>query len=120
MGLAALLGLEALAVAVLGALFALFALGTPAPASGIAAGATLLLVAALLVAVAVGLVRARPWTRSAALVWQVMQILVGLYALQSGANIPFAAAAIVPGLIVLVLLFSPRVSAALARPAAPG
>lgn len=86
------------------------------PVSGAAAGGTALVTAALLVAVAIGTFRARPWTRAAALVWQVVQLLVGLYAFQgAGAAVGFGLAAVVPAAVAIVLLFTRRVRDATAR-----
>lgn len=108
--------LEAAVLVVLAALGIAAGPSSPYPTTAYGVGGTLLLAAALLVLVAVGTLRARPWARSSGLVWQVVQILVGLYSLQGqGAQPVFAAAAIVPGVVVVVLLFTRPVREALAR-----
>lgn len=110
--LAAVLALEALATAALGVVVAAVALGTTAPVSGLAAGSTVLVTAVLLAAVAVGAYRARAWSRTATFVWQVVQLLVGLYAFQgagaqgAGGNVAFGFGAVVPAVAALVLLLS--------------
>lgn len=122
--LAVVLALEALGAAVLG-LLALVASpygvrstggGTGDPTSGIAVAVFVLAFAVLLAVVAVGLLRARSWTRSAALVWQLVQALVGAYSLQgAGAAVGFGVAAIGLAVVALVLLFSRPVRSALDR-----
>lgn len=77
---------------------------------------TLLVLAALLVGVAVGVLRGSPWTRTAGLVWHVVQILVGLYSLTgAGPAIGVAVITIVPAVVVIVLLLTRPVQEALAR-----
>ena len=105
--LTAVLGAEAVGLAVI----ALLAIGASPSSdgvtSGIAVAVFILIIAVLLALVAVGTVRARPWTRSAALVWQVVQALVGAYSLQgAGAAVGFGIAAIGLASAGLVLLFS--------------
>ena len=117
--LAVIVALEAAAVLVLGALLIVAAFAAANVASGIAAGATLLVAGALLGLVAAGTFRARPWTRSATIVWQVVQLLVGAYAFQgAGAAVGFGLAAILPAVAALVLLFTRPVREATARPSA--
>lgn len=90
--------------------------GSPYPLTAYGAGGTLILVALLLIGLALGSLRARPWSLTAGLVWQIVQLLVGLYALQGdGAQPAFAAAAAVPAAAVIVLLFTPPVRDALTR-----
>ena len=67
-------------------------------------------------AIAIGAVRRRPWIRGAAIVWQVLQGAVAIGCFQG----IFAQPAIgwvllIPALVVLVLLFTPPVVAALRR-----
>jgi hypothetical protein len=116
--LGVVVGLEALAVAGIAVLVILSALSSSAAVgSGIAAGLTVLITAALLAFVAAGTFRARPWTRAATFVWQLVQLLVGAYAFQgTGAAVGFGLAAVVPAAVGLVLLFLPSVRAATARP----
>ncbi|MFD1720061.1 hypothetical protein [Amnibacterium endophyticum] len=123
--LAVIVAVEALATAVIG-LLALVASpygvrsttggGTGDPTSGIAVAVFVLIFAVLLAVVAIGLVRTRAWTRSAALVWQIVQALIGAYSLQgAGAAIGFGVAAVALALVALVLLFSRPVREALDR-----
>ena len=66
--------------------------------------------------VAAGVLRARPWTRSATLVWQLIQSLVGAYSLQgAGADLRFGVPALVLGIGGLVLLFTRSVREATER-----
>lgn len=77
---------------------------------------TLLVAAVLLAVVAVGSFRARPWSRTSGLVWQVVQLLVGFYALQGdGAQPLVALVAVAPAVLVIVLLFTRPVQEAMAR-----
>jgi hypothetical protein len=118
-GLVAVAVIEFLEAAVLVVLAALGIAAGPTsryPETAYGVGGTLLLAAALLVLVGVGTFRARPWSRTSGLVWQVVQILVGLYALQGqGAQPLFSVAAIVPALVAVVLLFTRPVREAMAR-----
>ena len=107
------LGLTALAVA-----FIVMGPGSQYPATAYGAGGTVLVLAALLVGVGVGTLRGSPWTRTAGLVWHVVQVLVGLYTLTGvGPVVGAAAIAIVPAVVVIVLLFTRPVQEALARDA---
>lgn len=90
--------------------------GSPYPMTAYGAGGTVLILAVLLFAVGVGTLRRSPWTRTAGLLWHVVQILLGLYALTgAGPVIGFAALLIAPAAVVIVLLCLPPVSAALRR-----
>jgi hypothetical protein len=85
-------------------------------ASGVALAIGTAIAAAGLVLVALGIFRSRKWTRPAALVWQLVQILVGLDAFQGeGARPDLGALLLVPGVIALILLFTPGVSQRLGR-----
>jgi len=107
------LGLTALAVA-----FIVMGPGSRYPATAYGAGGTVLVLAALLVGVGVGTLRGSPWTRTAGLVWHVVQVLVGLYTLTGvGPVVGAAAIAIVPAVVVIVLLLTRPVQEALARDA---
>jgi hypothetical protein len=60
--------------------------------------------------------RGRPWTRGAAVVWQVLQIAVAIGCFQGlFARPDIGWALLVPALVVLVLLFTKPVIAATAR-----
>ena len=108
--------LEAAVLLVLAALAIAAGPGSPYPQTAYGVGGTLVLAAALLVLVGVGTLRGRTWSRTSGMVWQVVQILVGLYALQGqGAQPVFAVAAIVPAAVALVLGFTRPVRDATAR-----
>ena len=108
--------LEALGLVALAAAFIVMGPGSRYPATAYGAGGTVLVLAALLVGVGVGTLRASPWTRTAGLVWHVVQILVGLYTLTgAGPAVGVAALTIVPAVVVIVLLFTRPVQEALAR-----
>lgn len=109
-------GLEALGLLVLAVLGAAAGPGSAYPQTAYGVAGTLLLAAALLALVAVGTYRARPWSRTSGLVWQVVQLLVGLYALQGdGAQPGLAFIAIVPAALAIVLLLSRSVREATNR-----
>lgn len=108
--------LEATGIAAFAVLLIAAGPGSPYPATAYGAGGTVLILAVLLLAVAVGTLRRSPWTRTAGLVWHVVQVLIGLYALTgAGPVIGFAALLIVPAVTVVVLLVRPSVAAALRR-----
>ena len=108
--------LEAAAMVVLAVRAALTGPSSQYPQTAYGVAGTLVLAAALLTLVGVGTLRARPWSRSSGLVWQVVQLLVGFYAFQGqGAQPGLALAAIVPAVLAIVLLFTPPVRAATAR-----
>jgi hypothetical protein len=83
--------------------------------------AVALAVFAAIAAVGLGLVAARtlrlaPWTRPAAIVWQIVQAFVGLQAFQgAGARPDLGALLIVPAVVALVLLFRRDVAEATRR-----
>jgi hypothetical protein len=84
--------------------------------SGIGLSLTVLVAAVLLGFVAFGLFRAAKWSRPAAVAWQVVQLLVGFDAFQgAGARPDLGSLLIVPAAVVLVLLFTPSVSAVMRR-----
>ncbi len=107
---------EGVGLLVLAALAIAAGPGSAYPTTAYGAGGTLVVVAALLLAVAVGTLRMRPWSRTAGMVWQALQLLVGLYAFQGdGAQPGLGAVAIVPAVVVIVLLFTPSARIALDR-----
>ena len=117
--LAALVGLEALGLAAF-AIVTVASLFGGADAetmrTGLAVAVTVALVAVGLAFVAVGLLRAQPWTRAATLVWQLVQLLVGVYSFQPpGARPDLGTLLIAPAVAALVLLFTPSVRAATER-----
>jgi hypothetical protein len=67
-------------------------------------------------AMAIGILRGRPWSRGAALVWQVLQIAVAVGAFQgSFARGEIGWLLLIPAVAVLVLLFSRPVMEATRR-----
>ncbi len=91
---------------------------SPYPQTAYGVGGTLLLAGALLVLIGLGTFRGRPWSRTSGLVWQVVQLLVGLYAFQGqGAQPGLALIAVVPAVLVIVLLFTRPVREATSRSA---
>lgn len=112
--------LEAVGIAVLAALSIAAGPGSRYPQTAYGVGGTLLLAAALLVLVAVGTLRARSWSRTPGLVWQIVQVLVGLYTFQGqGAQPGLGLVAIVPGVAAAVLLLTRPVREATARRSSP-
>jgi hypothetical protein len=113
--LAALLTLEFLLVAAL-AVLAIVSVaqgGSGGLASGIALAAIIVLAAIWLAAMVVGLLRGQSWVRAAGIVWQVIQIAVGVGILgsQPAIGIPLLVAAV----LAFILLFTPSVVAATRR-----
>jgi hypothetical protein len=109
--------LEALGIGVISGLAFASGPSSEYPQTAYGVGGTLLVAAVLLAAVGVNTLRLRPWARTAGLVWQVVQVLVGVYTFQGeGAQPVLGAIAIVPAVVVVVLLFTSPVRAALDRP----
>jgi hypothetical protein len=110
--------IEALGLAVLAIAFIVMGPGSQYPATAYGAGGTVLVLAAMLAGVGVGTLRRSPWTRTAGLVWHVVQVLVGLYTLTgAGPAVGVAAVVIIPAVVVIVLVFTKPVQEALARSA---
>lgn len=85
-------------------------------ASAIALLALSLLATVWLAVLAVQTLRGTPWTRGAATVWQVLQIAVGVGAMQGEyARTDVGWALLVPAIIALMMLFSRPVVHATAR-----
>lgn len=116
--LAGLIFLEAAAVAA-GAVFLLVELLVETPESYAAAVAVLVLTALAavwLVIVGLSTLRGRPWVRAAAMVWQVLQIGLGIGSVQGlFAREDIGWVLIAPAVVVIALLFSPPVLAATRR-----
>jgi hypothetical protein len=78
----------------------------------------LVAVAAVFLAfVTVHLLRGRPWTRSATLVWQLLQIVIAIACFQglvAGPDVGWFL--LVPAIAAIILLFAPTVVAATRRP----
>jgi hypothetical protein len=120
--LATLLGAEA-ALLWAAAVWLILELLTATPTSLASAVAILVLVivtAAWVTVIAVNSLRRRSWIRGAAVTWQLVQIAVAVGCFQGlYARPDLGWALLVPSLVVLALLFTPRVLAATA-PAARG
>jgi hypothetical protein len=108
--------LETLGIVALAALAFASGPGSAYPQTAYGLGGTLVVAAVLLGAVAVNTLRLRPWARTAGIVWQVVQALVGAYAFQGeGAQPALGLVAIVPAVAALVLLLTRGVRDALRR-----
>jgi hypothetical protein len=110
--LAGLLTLEFLLVAGLAvvSIVAVAQGGSSQLASGIALSVIIVLAAVWLAAMAVGAVRGRAWIRPAAIVWQILQIAVGIGALQGALAQPaWGWPLIVVAIAAFILLFTPQV-----------
>ena len=113
---AAIEALETLGIVALAALAFASGPGSAYPQTAYGLGGTLVVAAVLLGAVAVNTLRLRPWARTAGIVWQVVQALVGAYAFQGeGAQPVLGLLAIVPAVAALVLLLTRGVRDALRR-----
>jgi hypothetical protein len=116
--LAAIVGLEALALAGV-TLWLVFELLTERPASYETALAILVLAAIAAVFlgfVAVHTLRRQPWTRAAALTWQLLQIVIAIGCFQGLVGTPAAGwYLLVTAIVAVLLLFSPSVVAATRR-----
>lgn len=110
--LAIILAIEALTVWLVVA-WQLFELLTATPSSFASAVAILVIVViagAWVSAIAVGVLRGRSWIRGAALTWQIVQVAVAVGLFQgTDARPDLGLALIIPSVIVIVLLFTPRV-----------
>ncbi len=113
--LIALLALEALALWVLASWLVLELL----IAEPTSMGASLSLLAITIVAagwvsaITVGTLRKRPWIRGAAVTWQLVQVMIAVGCFQGIYARPDVGwALLLPSIIVLVLVFTPRVIAA--------
>ncbi|MDY0944421.1 hypothetical protein SOM11_00280 [Frigoribacterium sp. CFBP9039] len=85
-------------------------------ASAVAVLLLTLMATAWIGSIVVGAFRGRAWIRGAAIVWQVLQIAVGVGSLQGTfANPTIGLWLIVPAVLVVVLLLTPSVVAATSR-----
>ena len=118
--LAAVLGLEALGMVAVTVLL-IVELLAPGSHPYSVVSAVALAVFAAIAALAIGLValamlRMAPWSRSAAIVWQIVQALVGVQAFSgAGARPDLGVLLIAPAVVALVLLFRRDVAAATRR-----
>lgn len=118
--LAVLLALEAalmVAVVVWAALIVVAAHGAGNELAGDVALLVIAIVGALwVITAAAGMFRARPWTRGAAVMWQLIQLAVALGAFQGVTAVPALGwVLLVPSVLGILLAVSPQVSAALRR-----
>lgn len=103
-------GLEALALGVLGvwSIFSLLTQPSYSLASSISLTVLLLGLAAGLAAVAVNAFKGLRWTRSAAFVWQLLMVAIAVPALLEG-QVLLGLVLLVPPLAVAYFLFTPKV-----------
>jgi hypothetical protein len=117
---AAVLGLEAVGMVVVMVLLLAELLAPNSRPSSVPSAVALAVSAAIaalgLALVARGMLRLQHWTRAAAIVWQIVQALVGLDAFQGPQSRPdLGSLLLVPAAIALILLFRGDVSGALSR-----
>ena len=85
-------------------------------ASGVALAIVIVLAAIGLGATVVGAVRGQSWIRAAAIVWQVLQVAVGVGALQGAVAQPvYGWPLIIVAVVAFILLFTKPVVAATSR-----
>lgn len=116
--LVVLLGIEcAIVIAAAGYLLVELLVDTPQSyASAIAVLMLTALAAAWLVVIAVNALRGQPWIRGAAIVWQVLQLSIGVGSLQGEFALPWVGWPLVTlAALVFALLFTKPVIAATAR-----
>lgn len=116
--LAAVIFLEAAMVTLLAA-FLVYELITEVPLSVGSALFMIVLVALAagwLYVIGVGILHAKPWVRSAALTWQILQIAVAIGSFQGlFARTDIGWILLLPALVVIILLFTKSVITATAR-----
>ncbi|RLQ81491.1 hypothetical protein [Mycetocola zhadangensis] len=111
--------LEALALVALVLVLVFDILTQPAAsvASAIALTVLVVIAAVFVSAVAVALARRSPWSRGAAVVWQLVQLAIAVGAFQGVTAQPaWGWAILVPSVIALILLFTRSVMIILRRP----
>ncbi|HXF03084.1 MAG TPA: hypothetical protein VN601_08860 [Arthrobacter sp.] len=118
---AAVVGLEALALIGLGVYAVYSALTQPmfSLASAVFLIVLLLGLGAGLAAVSVNAFRGMRWTRSAAFVWQLLMVAIAVPSLLEG-NVPLGLALLLPPLAAAYFLFTPKVVAFSQRTTAEG
>jgi hypothetical protein len=90
------------------------------PATSLVSAIALTVLAAIgaifISAVAIGAVRRSGWVRGGAVIWQLVQLAIGIGAFQGAFAQPAIGwALLAPSVVVLVLLFTPSVLAAISR-----
>jgi len=118
--LAVILAAEALGLIVVTVLLVVETVGSLGNAtlagSGAALAAVALVVAIGLAFAARGVLRGAKWTRPAGVVWQIVQIFVGLDATQgAGGRYDLGALLVIPALVALILFFTPGMNALMRR-----
>jgi hypothetical protein len=111
--------LEAIALVgvVLILIFDIVTLPAASIASAIALTVLVVIAAIFVSAIAVGMARRAPWSRGAALVWQLVQLAIAVGAFSGATAQPgWGWAILAPTLVALVLLFTKNVMAMLRRP----
>jgi hypothetical protein len=93
------------------------------PAASLATAIALTVIVAIgavfVSAVAIGALRRQGWVRGGAVIWQLVQLAIAIGAFQGTFAQPAIGwALLAPSLIVLILLFTPSVMAAISRPQA--
>lgn len=106
----AVLALQALAIGSIGVISTISAFTTPmeSAASGVFFIVLLFALAAGLAAVSGNAFKGMRWTRSAAFVWQLLMLAIGVPALLEG-NILLGAAMVLPAVATAYYLFTPKV-----------
>ncbi len=102
--------LQALAIGTIGVISTISAFTTPmvSAASGVFFIVLLFALAAGLAAVSRNAFKGMRWTRSAAFVWQLLMVAIGIPALLEG-NFLLGAAMVLPAVVTAYYLFTPRV-----------
>lgn len=116
--IAIVLALEAMGLILVTVLLVVetLAASSGAAGAGVALAAVTAVIAVGLVFAARGVLQAAKWTRPAAVVWQIVQLFVGLQATQGpGARYDLAVLLGVPAIVVIVLFFTPGVVAMMRR-----
>ncbi|MBG6212742.1 MAG: hypothetical protein LH475_10030 [Cryobacterium sp.] len=111
----ALLALEALALWAFSAwwVFELLSATPNSVGASLALFALTVVAAVWVSAITVGALRGRPWIRGAAVTWQFVQVMIAIGCFQGIYARPDVGwALLLPSIIVLVLVFNPRVVAA--------
>jgi hypothetical protein len=117
-GLLLILALEfvALVVVTIVLVVDLFAAHAYSEASGVALAILAAIAALWLAFMIVGLLRGQSWVRSGIVVWQFIMVALGIGAFEGVFRVPAIGwALLIPGVIALVLVFTPPATRLLAR-----
>jgi hypothetical protein len=97
-------------------ILALIWVGASSVGNGIALIVFILLAAFWLLFIGVGTLRMQPWTRAAAITWQVIQIAIGIGSFEGLTATPALGwALLVPAVVIIVLVLTPQVTAVTRR-----